>query len=44
MSYTTIGTWGRGMKVTRYQKAILLTYLLSVLIPIKQYSDLPFLA
>ena len=39
MSYTTFGTWGRGMKVTRYQNVILLTYLRSVLIFIKQYSD-----
>ena len=41
MSFTTFGTWGRGMKVTRYSTVILLTYLRSVLHVIfnKQYSD-----
>ena len=37
MSYTTFGTWGRGMKVTR--NYCFLTYLGLVLIIIKQYSD-----
>ena len=39
MPYTTFGTWGGGMKVTRYENVILLTNLRSVLIFIEQYSD-----
>ena len=38
-SYTIYSPWGRGMKVTRNLKKILLTYLRSVLIFIKQYTD-----
>ena len=50
MSFTIFGTGGRGMgvKVARNIFFLLLTYLRSVLIFIKQYSDsmcfLPFLA
>ena len=39
MSYMTFGTWGRGMKVTQNYFFQVLTYLCSVLIFIKQYSD-----
>ena len=39
MSCMTFCTWGRGMKVTIYQNDILFTYLCSVLIFIKKYSN-----
>ena len=40
MSYTQLLVlWEGGMKVTRYQNIILLTYLYSVLIFFKQYSN-----